>query len=183
MMKLSDYVHPLVLGEVYRSREQIKMLASKLLLNHSVKEEYKQRIIDFLCSDSGSHDYTINRREAKKELKLNVEKPNNKQYKIVKDIYNDYSNELGLNQVLDPRVIQGAFAVRRGFIESIDGGSDYFISDGNMVTVEKDGQQAIQRNMLFEGWRHEKEKTTTQEAIITTTKGDVQYEQDDTFKL
>jgi hypothetical protein len=184
MMKLSDHVHPLVLGEVYRSREQIKMLASKLLLNHSVKEEDKQRIINFLCSDSGSHDYTINRREAKKELKLNVGKPNEKQYKIIKDIYDDYSNELGLNQVFDPRVIQGAFAVRRGFIESIDGGSDYFISEGSMVTVTAKGkQQAIQTNMLFEGWRHEKEKTSVQEVIITTTEGDVQYEQDDTFKL
>jgi len=30
MVKLSDVVHPLVLGEVYRSRAQIKMLAEKL---------------------------------------------------------------------------------------------------------------------------------------------------------
>lgn len=31
MMKLSDMVHPLVLGQVYRTRAQIKMLAEKLL--------------------------------------------------------------------------------------------------------------------------------------------------------
>lgn len=31
LIKLSEYVHPLVLGQVYRSRAQIKMLAGKLL--------------------------------------------------------------------------------------------------------------------------------------------------------
>lgn len=87
LIKLSEYVHPLVLGQVYRSRAQIKMLAGKLLKNQVADDGKVSRIIDFLCSDSGSHDYTINRREAAEELELNVAKPTSTQYEIIKNLY------------------------------------------------------------------------------------------------
>lgn len=111
LIKLSEYVHPLVLGQVYRSRAQIKMLAGKLLKNQVADDGKVSRIIDFLCSDSGSHDYTINRREAAEELELNVAKPTSTQYEIIKNLYDDFSQELGLGQIFDPKLIQGAFAV------------------------------------------------------------------------
>ena len=66
--KLTDFVHPLVLGEVYRSKGQIQMMAEKLLQYQVTDPQKKERIISFLCSESGSHDYTINRREAQDEL-------------------------------------------------------------------------------------------------------------------
>lgn len=108
LIKLSEYVHPLVLGQVYRSRAQIKMLAGKLLKNQVADDGKVSRIIDFLCSDSGSHDYTINRREAAEELELNVAKPTSTQYEIIKNLYDDFSQELGLGQIFDPKLIQGA---------------------------------------------------------------------------
>jgi len=109
LIKLSEYVHPLVLGQVYRSRAQIKMLAGKLLKNQVADDGKVSRIIDFLCSDSGSHDYTINRREAAEELELNVAKPTSTQYEIIKNLYDDFSQELGLGQIFDPKLIQGAY--------------------------------------------------------------------------
>ena len=75
LIKLSDYVHPLVLGQVYRSRAQIQMLAEKLLQNQVTNKEITKKIIAFLCSESGSHDYTINRREAVNDLGLRILKP------------------------------------------------------------------------------------------------------------
>jgi Serine dehydrogenase proteinase len=76
MMDLSNKVHPLVLGEIFRSRAQIRFLANKLI-GRQVKDPRKvKQIIDFLCADSGSHDYTMNRREAH-ELGLRIEKPTN----------------------------------------------------------------------------------------------------------
>lgn len=84
LIKLSDTVHPLVLGNVYRSRAQIKMLAEKLLINQVTDSTKIKQIIDFLCSDSGSHDYTINRREAKNTLGLNIIKPDEELYKLIK---------------------------------------------------------------------------------------------------
>lgn len=50
---LANKVHPLVLGQIYRTRSQIKTLAAQLL-DHQVRDKKKQKkIIDFLCSDSG----------------------------------------------------------------------------------------------------------------------------------
>lgn len=69
---MSESIHPLVIGEAYRSKDQIKMIAGKLLKPQIKNEEYINQIISFLCSESGGHDYTINRREAEKDLKLPV---------------------------------------------------------------------------------------------------------------
>jgi len=156
-IKLSDMIHPLVLGEVYRSKSQIQMMAKKLLKNQVTDDEKIKTIIDFLCSDSGSHDYTINRREAKIDLGLNVINPTEKQYNLIKSLYDDYNEEL---QLLVPFVfqdIQGAYSVRRCLLESINGGSDYFSTEGKVIHGDMEsGLLAFQNHVTFEGWRHEK---------------------------
>src|SRR5262249_43060746 len=73
-LELAKHVHPLVLGDVYRARAQIRMLSERLLRSRISDENVVKKIQDFLCSESGSHDYTINRREAA-ELGLQIEKP------------------------------------------------------------------------------------------------------------
>lgn len=162
MIKLSEYVHPLVLGQVYRARAQIKMLAEKLLSNQVTDAAKMRDIIAFLCSDSGSHDYTINRREAKNTLGLNIEKPDNDMYIIIKSIYDDISDELGLGTPFDPAAISqvnsGVYNVKRALIESLLGGSDAFITEGTIKQIilpNQPGQQVIQTTKTFEGWKHE----------------------------
>lgn len=181
--KLSEYVHPLVLGQVYRSRAQIKMLAGKLLKNQVRDKKKVKKIIEFLCSDSGSHDYTINRREAKSELELNVDKPSSEQYAAIKTIYDSFSHELGFGQVFDPRTIQGAYAIRRGFIESIPGGSDFFVTEGRCSTVSGPQGPVLQVNKTFEGWRHDASREQPHTANVNLDEGEVQYEQDDVFRI
>lgn len=171
MIKLSEYVHPLVLGQVYRARAQIKMLAEKLLLNQVADSVKIRDIIAFLCSDSGSHDYTINRREAKNSLGLNIEKPDDEMYKMIKAIYDNISMELGFGVPFDPisvsRTNGGAFDVKRVLIESIDGGSNYFITAGVVKQIDiplnpgQVPQQAIQTTKIFEGWKYEANNITT----------------------
>lgn len=165
MMKLSDYVHPLVLGQVYRARAQIKMLAEKLLSNQVADSAKMRDIIAFLCSDSGSHDYTINRREAKNTLGLNIEKPDDEMYRIIKSIYDDISDELGLGLPFDPIAISqtasGAYNVKRALIESLPGGNDVFMTEGVIKQIAIPGapgqpnQQVVQTTKTFEGWKHE----------------------------
>ena len=156
LIKLSEKVHPLVLGQVYRTRAQIQMLAKKLLPAQVSNPEKVDEIINFLCSDSGSHDYTINRREAKETLGLNVEKPTDEQYQIIKAIYDDISSELELGTVFDPRTLSGNYTLRRGIIESATGGSDMFVSEGSTKRVQApNGQIQIVDERIFEGWRHE----------------------------
>jgi hypothetical protein len=157
---LNNKIHPLVLGEVYRARAQIKMLARKLL-NQQIKDEKKKKIIiDFLCSESGSHDYTINRKEAKEDLGLNIEKPNDELYQIIKNIFDDIQNELELNSDFDPNSILGTssnkpYQMKRALIESIRGGSHYFITEGNLSKIQQGVNVLINDQRIFEGWKYE----------------------------
>lgn len=155
MIKLTEYVHPLVLGQVFRSKAQIKMLAEKLLKHQNITGEKLSKIVDFLCSDSGSHDYTINRREAL-DFGLKIRKPDELQYKLIKALYNDIADELCLNTPFDLTKINGEYAERRCLVESSTGGSDYFITEGTCSHVRTSNNQvSITNQVRFEGWRHE----------------------------
>lgn len=156
---LADKVHPLVLGEVYRAIGQIQMLARKLLVNQ-VKDESKiEKIISFLCSESGSHDYTINRREAKNELGLNVEKPSDSLYDLINRTYMSIREELQLRTSFNPESYLGAdsskeYTIKRTLIESLAGSTDCFVSEGRFAKIELPPQMGIQDQRIFEGWKH-----------------------------
>lgn len=155
--KLSDFVHPLVLGEVYRSKAQIQMMAEQLIQNQVTDPDKIKKIIAFLCSESGSHDYTINRREAQNELGLNVKKPSPEQYELIKKLYDDINDELLFSKPFMLTEVNGAYTVRRCLLESVVGGSDYFSTEGVVVRASMpDGQIAIQNRVNFEGWRHDR---------------------------
>jgi hypothetical protein len=98
---MSDKIHPLVLGAVFRSKSQIQMLARKLIKAQVTDEANIDKVISFLCSESGSHDYTIHRREARNGLGLNIEKPDDKLYALVKRVYDDIVQELCLDTKFD----------------------------------------------------------------------------------
>lgn len=160
--KLSEYIHPLVLGDVYRTQKQIQMLAEKLLKMSYTNDKKVKSIVAFLCSDSGSHDYTINRTEAR-SLGLNVKSPSQDAYADMKAWFQDIANELELNDPYDPVKILGnedqkKFICKRCLIESIDYGQDIFVSEGilNRTVISQDGidQAIISTNREFTGWRH-----------------------------
>lgn len=160
--KLSEYIHPLVLGDVYRTQKQIQMLAEKLLRMHDTDKKKIKNIVSFLCSDSGSHDYTINRTEAR-TLGLNVESPSQKTYNELKAWFIDIANELELKNAYDPAKVIGAnnrvnYLFKRCLIESVAYGQDAFISEGTLVkdTVMVNGTERISigNSLFYEGWRH-----------------------------
>lgn len=162
-IKLSEFVHPLVLGDVYRTKAQIKMLAEKLLINQVQDKEKVQSIISFLCSDSGSHDYTINSYEAKHILGLNVLEVDEEIDEIIQAIYVDFSDELELSKPFMIRecvkLPKGQYSFKRGFIESIKGGSYYFSTEG--MVAKKNPQiehSELADTKFFEGWKKCEEK-------------------------
>lgn len=165
LSNLTDKIHPLVLGEVYRATSQIQMLARKLISGHINDERKIKKIISFLCSESGSHDYTIHRDEARDELGLNIETPNDNLYSIIKSIYDDIESELELTSKFDPFALIGGnnqlnYSVKRALIESVAGGSHFFITEGVLTTAQAQIQRGVMQNVVndqrtFEGWRHE----------------------------
>ncbi|KGA41225.1 serine protease [Pectobacterium odoriferum] len=158
---LSDKVHPLVLGRVYRAKSQIQMLAKKLLAHQISDTNSADAIVSFLCSESGSHDYTINRTEAINDLGLNVEKPNQELYELIKAIYDDIKAELKLGQPFDVNAILGAnnqanYEAVRCLVEAPDTFSYQYRTTGqlNRISYEANGvQQFSVNNAIFnEGW-------------------------------
>lgn len=182
-VRLSNSVHPLVLGQVYRSKSQIQMLAQKLLKNQVTDPDKIKKIIDFLCSESGSHDYTINRREAETDLGLKIRKPTDKQYNIIKAIYDDINEELCFTQPFSKDKIDGQFMVRRCLLESIVGGSDYYSTEGQVIHV----QNTIQYRQIFDGWRHDEivdDVGNTESKEIFPEEGtDAKYERSDEYQI
>lgn len=104
---LADKIHPIVIGNVFRSRSQIQMLAEKLLRQNFSDKKKIKKIVSFLCSDSGSHDYPIYRREARDDLGLNIETPSMDFYKKIKAVYDNIHAELELSNRYDPNVLLG----------------------------------------------------------------------------
>ncbi len=161
LLGLANQVHPLVLGEIFRSRAQIRFLAGKLLPRQVKDEKNINKIIDFLCVESGSHDYTINRREAS-ELGLNVEKPSTGLYTLLREIHLSYGKELELLEPYSPQVLLGAnqtvpYTLVRALVESALGGSYQFLSEGTLTKSVVPGplgaQEAITDQRTFEGWK------------------------------
>lgn len=164
LSKLTDSVHPLVLGLVQRTKAQIQMLAQRLLAGNIKDEKNIEKIVSFLCSDSGSHDYTINRREAK-ALGLNIEIPDDELYDLIRRCYRNFADELKLNNAFDFNAYLGAdvqkpYTIRRALVESTVGGSFSFVSEGILSRVPLPGSppgaapNGVNDTRQFEGWRH-----------------------------
>ncbi len=167
LLDLSNKVHPLVLGQIFRSRQQIRDLARRLLEKNICEDDKIDRIIGFLCSESGSHDYTINRREAY-QLGLNIEKCSEELYNVLRELRKSYTNQLKLQIPHEPGNLLSAgetasYTLIRAVIESTKFGAHHFISKGDVAKnyffdpSQPDNivfrQLVIQDQRGFEGWQ------------------------------
>lgn len=164
LLRLADRIHPLVLGEAFRSRAQIRMLARRLLTRHLGEQEDKiKKILDFLCSESGSHDYTIYRQEARDDLALTVEKPDAALYLKLKSIYDSFAAEMELGLPYNPEAVLGSnaqvpYRYCRALLESVHHGSHAFVSEGILTRQQVSipggmSQLAVADRRTFEGWK------------------------------
>jgi hypothetical protein len=172
ILKLAENVHPLVLGEAFRSKAQIAMLGRQLLQSTAIDGQKIEPILNFLCSESGSHDYSMHRREAI-ALGLPVEKPDQEFYAEIKELYDHFSKELELTNPWKPfstLPMQGAlnYSLSRALLQSTTGGSYRFVTKGLIdqvlaSKVDDKGQTLFvpmsppqfQDRRTFEGWIYE----------------------------
>ncbi len=167
LMGLAEEIHPLVLGQVFRSRQQIRDLAKRLLDGQRVNEDAAAKIIDFLCSESGSHDYTINRREAE-ALGLKMEKCTASLYETVKRISASYTHELELrnpeslvsmvrSRAQSFHEIGGGkpmhYTHKRAILESVSHDAHHFVSEGWLEVTAIGDQWSVQDVRHYDGWR------------------------------
>jgi len=121
---LSQKVHPLVLGNAYRAREQIELLAHTLLSYHFESEEKISKIIDIVTKARFSHNYIFNRKEAKNELGLPII-DNDRAESLVISLFEKYQQMLELQNPYSPEVALGdqeeaRISVDRAIVESDD---------------------------------------------------------------
>ncbi|MGD0551830.1 MAG: serine protease [Sedimentisphaerales bacterium] len=160
-LKLSENVHPLALGEVFRARGQIQMLADRLLSRRRKPLGYikKKKIISILCREAGSHDFTISRREAR-DLGLIVETPTMEFYGLLKQIHDDISGELELSSQYDGSTYLGTeqnkrYSFKRCIIESLSGSSHKYFTEGELKKLNLPTGVGINDQRTFEGWRED----------------------------
>jgi len=101
--RLAESVHPLALGNVHRSIEQIRQLAEKLIRLHSSdanSDEVTERIRR-LTTAFYTHSHMINRAEAA-SLGLPVETPSERVEALMLDYYDELVADLELATKFDP---------------------------------------------------------------------------------
>lgn len=161
--KLADNVHPVVLGRIKRARDQIQDLARKLLQAHMDDEKKIKEIIKILCTEAGSHDYMIYRKEGRADLGLNIETPSMDLYKLIRAIYQDIRKELELDKPFNPAIGLVAdqpkpYELTRALIESQSDGAYHFKKKGTYTKIQQAGQAqipgkvVIQEELEFDGW-------------------------------
>jgi hypothetical protein len=93
---LAERVHPLALGDVFRARQQIELLARKLLTSHRNDEEHVTRAIQVLTKQLGSHDYLIGRSEARELLGEQVAPDDDQVEDLMTELLLDFASEMQL---------------------------------------------------------------------------------------
>lgn len=159
-IKMSETINPLLIGDVYRSQAQIKMIAKNLLKFQNIAFLKKRKIVNFLCSASGSHDYTINYTEAK-TLGLNVELANEELNLLINRWYKLISEEMLLRTPYNPMLELANqnivdYEQKRAIVDSIAFGRNLFIAKGTLSKTQLSTPTGpiyqLNDTRKFEGW-------------------------------
>jgi hypothetical protein len=159
---LAKDVRPMALGSVYRAKEQISMLAKKLLAFHmdSSQESQIDATVTSLTKDLYSHDYLIGRKEAKSLLGLKVGSCSDDLEKKLMALFQVYAEDLRLTSAYSPDAELGNQATRvatfeRAYIECSDRSFVFKTKrEIKRIKLTKDGipLEAFQERLIEEGW-------------------------------
>jgi len=152
ILDLANKIHPLVLGEAYRAAAQLQAVATKLLHGAGVEESAIDKIVSFLCSESG-HRYLLHRNEAH-SLGLPVERPHETLCTEIKTLHRDVADELALRQSwkpdLEPDIHEhDTFHYTTALLESTAGLSWRYAIEGDFLRLNN----TYEAHRTFEGWK------------------------------
>ena len=146
---LSARIHPEILGKCARIRKEIRIVATNLLQLHMKEEENITYIVNQLIEELPSHQYIINRAEAKR-IGLPVENLDKKTEDLASQIIESYFEEMGMKELgleinFDASEETKVITMRRAYVETKDK-SFAFIT---RYTFHKDGKvdQSINQYM------------------------------------
>ena len=161
---LSSDVRPLALGNVYRAKQQIKMLSEKLLAFHMKEPERIQGIVSTLTRELYSHDYLIGRTEAKQQIGLKIADVSDDEEARLVSLLREFSELMLLQTPYNADAILGADSTKTAtfdsaFIESTDM-TFVFRTKKELKKIKATHQgmplEAVQERILHQGWVLEK---------------------------
>lgn len=156
---LSEKIHPLSIGNVYRAYRMAKQMTEKLLKLHFRQDLDKDKIakiVKQITQDICIHGYPITRDEAK-NLGLNIESASLAEDKIMWQLYEAYEETLELKKPFNPVDILGGkdyedFSYIGALIES-ESLAHKFVFQGKLRRVIKNNQPAIDVNIEKSVWK------------------------------
>jgi hypothetical protein len=112
---LSEKVHPLLIGDLHRSKAQIKRLATILMKQHQKDEEKIRNAVETLATGLGSHDYPVGPAEARELLGAQVLPPDADLEDMIWRLYQDFADEMNLGVPFEPGLeLQASLQIRQG---------------------------------------------------------------------
>ncbi len=168
---LSDKVHPLALGAVYRAREQNSSLAKKLLSNHISDKVKVDKIVKLLTQELPTHNYLIGRLEAR-DIGLDIKEPDEKLDELMWQLYKQYEEWLKFTNPASAELDLGSedrklIRYERAALESVDNSKllqHIFLTDklvlkmmSNVTGSQQPIEQILER-IVYQGWRLSKEE-------------------------
>jgi hypothetical protein len=165
---LAEKINPLVLGDVYRSRQQIEKLARGLLKGHRGDEQNIQSIVEKLTRGLGSHDYLISRREARELLGKQIAPDDPVLENLMWRLLEDFTADMQLGQIFDVAMALHAGTARGQALPVRDeqkivivestAASDQFLRvmqlTMNQIMTPAGPTQSPQAVVVSAGWRH-----------------------------
>ncbi len=162
---LSNRVHPLALGAVYRAREQSGTLARRLLERHIDDRGKIDQIVNKLTRELPTHSYLIGRDEARDYIGLTLKKTSLKLETAMWQLYQQYAEWFHLSEPYSPILDIGSeqskrVIYERAAIEMIHDGNLYhyvYLADKELMLMQIDQQgikseQVVER-IVYQGWR------------------------------
>ncbi|MGB7810236.1 MAG: serine protease [Polyangia bacterium] len=159
---LAEKVHPLALGNVYRARQQIELLAKTLLRAvRSGGDDEIGKIVSTFARDLGSHDFPITRSSARDILGSQVAADNPDLEALIWRLYQDYAKEMRLREPFDPSLLlAGQGGTRQvkttlllAMIETVSAG-DAAERELQLTSVTTPMGPGVQQEIVRAGWRH-----------------------------
>ena len=157
--QLSEKIHPLALGNIYRGYRMAKTLSEKLLKLHlkPKRDEKKiQKIIDHLTGLISIHNYPVTRDEAK-DLGLNVEFATGGMEDTIWAVYESYAEEMELGKPYNPLMLLGEentknFEYKAAFIESEQLAHAFIYKGVIQKSVQPPNQVTANVNLQSNSW-------------------------------
>lgn len=164
---LAEKVHPLALGNVYRARQQIELLATTLLAEvredgkDEVGKEKITKIVATFARELGSHDFPVTRSAARKILGSQIAEDDQELEDLIWQLYADFAKEMRLREPFDPNLLLAGKNVGQEVAETLllamvetNSGGNAAEREIRLAPVQMPMGPGVQQQIVRAGWRH-----------------------------